>query len=347
MYHLSLQGATSLSDIYIGAGMFQQTAKRVAEKFKPTRIHIVTDSNVAPLYLQQLCGEFPLAITTSVIPAGEEHKTLETVSQLYADFNAAQLTRTDLIIALGGGVVGDITGFATATYLRGVHICQIPTTLLAQVDSSVGGKCGVDLPQGKNLIGAFYQPELVIIDTDILSSLRDRIFNDGMAEVIKYGCISNPTILDMIAAPDFRANMEQIVYECVRIKRDVVQQDERDTGLRMILNFGHTIGHAAEKVGHFTELSHGQAVAIGMVQAAKLGEALGVSDGSLTETIVSACKAHALPTELCYAAEDIFAALQNDKKRTADSINFVLVHPLGTARIHQLPLEQLHAHITG
>ena len=344
MYHLSLQGSTSTSDIYIGAGVFQQTAKRVAEKFKPARIHVVTDSNVAPLYLKELCAEFPLNITTTVIPAGEEYKNLDTVAGIYADMSKAELTRSDLVFALGGGVVGDITGFAAATYLRGIHVCQIPTTLLSQVDSSVGGKTGVDLPQGKNLVGAFYQPELVMIDTDILTSLPERIFNDGMAEVIKYGCISNPTILELIAEPDFKSNMEQIVYESVRIKRDVVQQDEHDTGLRMILNFGHTIGHAAEKVGHFTELSHGQAVAIGMVQAAKLGAALGEAD--LTEQIVAACKAHDLPTELPYPTEDIYTALLHDKKRTADTMNFILVHPLGKAVIHKIPLEQLHQLIT-
>lgn len=344
MYHLSLQGATSKSDIYIGAGIFSQTARHVAEKFKPTRIHVVTDSHVAPLYLDRLCAEFPLNITTSVIPAGEEHKNLDTVSSLYADFSEAELTRSDLVIALGGGVVGDITGFAAATYLRGIHVCQIPTTLLAQVDSSVGGKTAVDLPQGKNLVGAFYQPELVMIDTDILATLPAPIFNDGMAEVIKYGFISNPEIIDLISTPDFKQNMERIVYECVQIKRDVVQADERDTGLRMILNFGHTIGHGAEKVGHFTELSHGQAVSIGMVQAAKLAVKLGEID--LVQQITSICQAHGLPTEVPYPMEDIYTAMLHDKKRAADSINFILVHPMGKANIHPIPLEQLHQLVT-
>lgn len=344
MYHLSLRGATKNSDIYIGIGMFTQTAKRIAEKFRPTRIHVITDSNVAPLYLRELCAEFPLEITSTIIPAGEEHKNLATVAGIYADLSAAEVTRSDLIIALGGGVVGDIAGFAAATYLRGIHICQIPTTLLAQVDSSVGGKTGVDLPQGKNLVGAFYQPELVIIDPNILSSLPERIFHDGMAEVIKYGCISNPDILDLISRPDFKNNMERIIYECVRIKRDIVQQDEHDTGLRMILNFGHTIGHAAEKAGNFTELSHGQAVAIGMVQAAKIGASIGETD--FTEQITAICKAHDLPTELPYPIEDIYTALLHDKKRTADFINFILIHRLGTADIHKIPLEQLHQLIT-
>ena len=344
LYHLSLHGSNTDSDIYIGSGIFSQTAKHIAEKFQPTRIHIVTDSNVAPLYLEQLRAEFPIGVTTTVIPAGEEYKTLDTVAGIYADLSEAELTRSDLVIALGGGVVGDITGFTAATYLRGIHVCQIPTTLLAQVDSSVGGKTGVDLPQGKNLVGAFYQPELVIIDTDILTSLPERIFNDGMAEVIKYGCIANPDILNMIAQPDFKSNMQHIVYECVRIKRDVVQQDEHDTGLRMILNFGHTIGHGAEKVGHFTELTHGQAVAIGMVQAAKLGAKLGETD--YTQQITEICQAHELPTQLPYPIEEVYAAMLHDKKRAGDSINMILVHPMGKANIHKIPLEQLHTLLT-
>ena len=343
MYHLSLKGSANQSDIYINTGILSKAAEYIAA-FRAARIHIVTDTNVAPLYLQNLQDQFSQPVTATIIPAGEEHKNLQTIAGLYADMSTAGLTRSDLVIALGGGVIGDMAGFAAATYLRGIPVCQIPTTLLAQVDSSVGGKTGVDLPQGKNLVGAFYQPQLVLIDTDILSSLPDRIFHDGMAEVIKYGCIVNPDILDLIARPDYRDHMERIVYECVRIKRDIVQQDEHDTGLRMILNFGHTIGHAAEKVGHFTELSHGQAVAIGMVQAARIGALLGEDD--LTEQITALCRAHDLPTVLPYPTEDIYQALLHDKKRAADAIHFILVHPMGTAVIHKLPLDQLHTLLT-
>ena len=339
MYHLSLQGSLSLSDIYIGNGVFATTAKHVAEKFHPSRIHVVTDSHVGPLYLRELQRQFPLHVTATVIPAGEEHKNLDTVASIYNDLCEAGLTRSDLLIALGGGVVGDITGFAAATYLRGISVCQIPTTLLSQVDSSVGGKCGVDLPQGKNLVGAFYQPELVIIDTAILNSLPERIFCDGMAEVIKYGCIANRDILELISAPDFKQNMEQIVYECVRIKRDVVQQDERDNGLRMILNFGHTLGHAAEKLGNYVDLSHGQAVAIGMVAAARLNALLGGND--LSAPIIDACKAHQLPTELPYERSRICEALLTDKKRMAETMNFILVDTLGKADIRKIPVDEL------
>ena len=185
-------------------------------------MHIVSDSTVAPLYLEKLEKQFSLPVTHTVIPAGEEHKQLSTVEGIYHDLLTAGMTRKDLIIALGGGVVGDITGFAAATFLRGVSLCQIPTTLLAQVDSSVGGKTGVDLPEGKNLVGAFYQPRLVLIDPNVLASLPDSTFADGMAEVVKYGYISNREILTMVSQPDYKSNIENIIYECVKIKRDVV-----------------------------------------------------------------------------------------------------------------------------
>src|SRR5699024_2825934 len=267
--------ANGVSDILIESGLTARAGKAILDTFSPSRVHIVTDSTVAPLYLDALEAQLSLPVSHTVIPAGEEHKRLSTVEGIYHDVLAAGMTRKDLVIALGGGVVGDITGFAAATFLRGVSLCQIPTTLLAQVDSSVGGKTGVDLPEGKNLVGAFYQPRLVLIDPDVLDTLPAQTFVDGMAEVIKAGYIANPDILSMVSAPDYRANIENIIYECVKMKRDVVSQDERDTGLRMILNFGHTVGHAAEKLGNYTALTHGQAVAIGMVAAMQISNQLG------------------------------------------------------------------------
>ena len=246
----------------------------------------------------------------------------------------------DLIIALGGGVVGDITGFAAATFLRGVSLCQIPTTLLAQVDSSVGGKTGVDLPEGKNLVGAFYQPRLVLIDPNVLASLPDSTFADGMAEVVKYGYISNREILTMVSQPDYKSNIENIIYECVKIKRDVVAIDEHDTGLRMILNFGHTIGHAAEKLGNYTDLTHGQAVAIGMVAAMRLSALLGNED--LTAPLIDLLKHIGLPTELNYDREAIFNALLSDKKKFGATVNFILVREAGRAEITPIDAEKLH-----
>lgn len=340
---LTLKGTTGVSEIHIESGLLARAASVIGETFSPSRIHIVSDSTVAPLYLEQLEQQFTLPVTHTVIPAGEEHKRLATVEGIYHDLLASGMTRKDLIIALGGGVVGDITGFAAATFLRGVSLCQIPTTLLAQVDSSVGGKTGVDMPEGKNLVGAFYQPRLVLIDPAVLATLPDQTFADGMAEVVKYGYISNREILDMVSAPDYKKNIERIICECVRIKRDVVTIDEHDTGLRMILNFGHTIGHAAEKLGNYVDLTHGQAVAVGMVAAMRLSAMLGNED--LSERLIGILEHIGLPTELKYGREDIYRSLLSDKKKFGATVNFILVREPGRAEITPIGAEKLHEYV--
>ena len=343
MQTLSLTGANGLSEIFIEPGLLGYAGEEILKTFSPSRVHIVTDSNVAPLYLEQLAQQFELPVSSTVIPAGEELKRLSTVEGIYHDLLAVGFTRKDLIIALGGGVVGDITGFAAATLLRGVSLCQIPTTLLAQVDSSVGGKTGVDLAEGKNLVGAFYQPRLVLIDPEVLNTLPDTTFADGMAEVVKYGYIANPDILDMVSQPDYKAHISDVIYECVKIKRDVVAIDEHDTGLRMILNFGHTVGHAVEKLGNYTELTHGQAVAIGMVAALRLGALRG--DADLSAPLVALLHKIGLPTELTHDREAIFGALLSDKKKFGSTVNFILVREPGRAEITPIEAEALHEYI--
>lgn len=340
---LTLKGTNGVSEIHIENGLLSRAAAVIGETFSPSRIHIVSDSTVAPLYLQKLEQQFTLPVTHTIIPAGEEHKRLATVEGIYHDLLANGMTRKDLIVALGGGVVGDITGFAAATFLRGVSLCQIPTTLLAQVDSSVGGKTGVDMPEGKNLVGAFYQPRLVLIDPSALTTLPEQTFADGMAEVVKYGYISNRDILDMVSAPDYKQNIESIIYECVKIKRDVVTIDEHDTGLRMILNFGHTIGHAAEKLGNYVDLTHGQAVAVGMVAAMRLSAFLGNED--LTGRLIDILKHIGLPTELKYDREDIYRSLLSDKKKFGATVNFILVREPGRAEITPIDAEKLHEYV--
>lgn len=340
MYTLSLQGANGTSEVVICHNVLRETAARCMTRFSPTRVHIVTDTHVAPLYLDMVQSQFAIPSTVSIIPAGEEHKRLSTVETLYRDFLAAGITRGDVILALGGGVTGDMTGFAAATFLRGVALCQIPTTLLAQVDSSIGGKTAVDLPEGKNLVGAFYQPGLVLIDPAVLQTLPSSIFADGMAEVIKYGCIRNRTILDLISAPNYQENIAEIIYQCVSIKRDIVMLDEHDTGLRMILNFGHTIGHAAEKLGNYVDLTHGNAVAIGMVAAMRLSNLLGAPQ-DLTKPLVDILHAHGLPTDLPYARKDICAALLSDKKKIGQTMNFILVRQWGQAEIVPIDVTEL------
>lgn len=337
---LTLLGSNGQSDICVVSGIFDRAVDTISEIFSPSRVHIVTDSTVAPLYLSKLEEQFTLPVTHSIIPAGERQKNLETISNLYHDFLAAGLTRKDLVIALGGGVTGDITGFAAATCMRGLPLCQIPTTLLAQVDSSVGGKTGVDLPEGKNLVGAFYQPRLVLIDPQVLSTLPRSIFADGMAEVVKYGYIANPDILDMALHTDDVSNLERMIYSCVKIKRDVVAIDEHDTGLRMILNFGHTIGHAVEKLGNYTDLTHGQAVAIGMAAAMRLSALLG--NESLEPQLISLLQKIGLPYTLEYDREEIYQALLTDKKKFGGIVNFILVRQPGQAEITPLKADILH-----
>lgn len=341
MKKLTLSGSNGISEILIDEKIINNVASLCYDVFSPSRVHIVTDTNVAPLYLENIEKQFSIPITHSILPAGEEYKRLETINTIYTDLINSGITRKDLIIALGGGVIGDMTGFAAATFLRGVSLCQIPTTLLAQVDSSVGGKTAVDMPQGKNLVGAFYQPRLVLIDPYVLKSLPEDIFIDGMAEVVKYGCIQNADILDMVSKPDYKDNISDIIYECVKIKRDVVEVDEHDTGLRMILNFGHTIGHAIEKLGDYTKFSHGNAVSMGMVAAMKLSDAIG-NDNSLTSYLSDILKNIGLPTSLPYEKEDIFNALLSDKKKMGDTMNFILVRTLGKAEIEKIEIDRLH-----
>lgn len=341
MKQLTLNGSAGSSDILIAAGLLQTTAAQCARVFSPSRVHIVTDSHVAPLYLDAVAQQFDLPVSSTILPAGEEYKRLEAVEGIYHDMLSAGMTRKDLVIALGGGVTGDVMGFAAATFLRGVPLCQIPTTLLAQVDSSVGGKTAVDLPEGKNLVGAFYQPRLVLIDPTVLETLPDATFIDGMAEVIKYGCIKNRGILDMVRMPHYRENIEELIYECVKIKRDVVEVDEHDTGLRMILNFGHTIGHAIEKIGNYTAHTHGQAVAMGMVAAMKIAQQLGTNN-DLDDYLSSLLQEVGLLVDLPYPREAIFKALLSDKKKMGQTVNFILVRSLGRADIEQIDVETLH-----
>ena len=343
---LTLQGSAGQSDILIGRGLLSEAAARCLSVFSPSRVHIVSDSIVAPLYLEQLKGQFQLPVTATVLPAGEEHKRLSAVETIYHDLLTAGMTRKDLVIALGGGVVGDITGFAASSFLRGVPLCQIPTTLLAQVDSSVGGKTGVDLPEGKNLVGAFYQPRLVLIDPNVLSTLPPETYADGMAEVIKYGCIADRDFFDFLSAhpgrAEIMAHIEHVLYTCCDIKRSVVESDERDTGARMILNFGHTVGHAFELAGHYEQWTHGQAVAAGMCAALRLGLALGVTEsGEGMEELTNLLQAFGLPLHISCPREVLEQAVGLDKKNTGSQITVILLKEMGKAQPVKLEREGL------
>lgn len=349
MKELVLNGIKTKSRILIGKGILKQAADLfradLAEKKKPSMICIITDTNVEGLYLQSLEQELKkleLPVFRHVIPAGEEYKNLKTVADIYDALGENRFGRDDMIIALGGGVTGDIAGFAAATYLRGIrHLIQIPTTLLAQVDSSVGGKTGVDLPQGKNLVGAFRQPDLVLIDPEVLETLPESVFAAGMAEVVKYGCIWDSGILDLGSGGNYRRKLEELIERCVEIKIKVVEEDETEEGLRRILNFGHTLGHGVEKLGNYLELSHGEAVAVGMAAAVKLGESIGITKQGCYEKLVSILHSLGLPTKISYPVSKIYEALLSDKKKQGDSIYFIFIEDFGKTKVEKIPVEQL------
>lgn len=336
--------------ILIERGCIEQIGARAKELFKPGgKTVIVGDSNVLPLYGERVMDSLTDAGFTASLfsfPAGEENKQLSSIEKMYAEFANQQLTRSDFIVALGGGVTGDMAGFAAATYLRGIPFIQVPTSLLAQIDSSVGGKTAVDLPQGKNLVGAFHQPSLVLIDPDTLSTLPPHYFSDGMGEAIKCGCIKSRELFDLIIKEDIRQNIEELIYRCVDIKRQVVERDEFDTGERMLLNFGHTFGHALEKLYDFGKLSHGEAVGIGMVMMAKCGEGAGITKAGTTNEIIAALRKFELPVSDDMSLDKIISASALDKKNSGNMLSLILLKQIGDGFVDRIYRDRL-AELTG
>lgn len=322
-------------EVLVGQQLLEQAGTLIEHVVSFQKAVIVTDDKVAPLYLEKVLSSFSdqYHIEVFVLPNGESSKCETELFRLFSFLCEKGLTRTDLLIALGGGVVGDLCGFAASCYLRGIPFVQIPTTLLAQVDSSVGGKTAIDLPQGKNLVGTFYQPKLVLCDTDTLKTLEPADFAGGMAEVIKYGCIADRALFDTLHEPLTDERLVHIISRCIEIKAQVVAVDEHDTGLRMMLNFGHTIGHAVEKYHHYTDYTHGEAVAIGMVKILTLAAAAGYCPASFADEVEALCKLHHLPTVCDVPEEVLFAVCGLDKKNAGDTIRIILLKTIGEASI--------------
>lgn len=320
-------------EILMERGCLAAIGACAAKLFRPgSRAMIFSDSNIFPLYgkaVEHSLTEAGFSCFHYSFPAGEASKQLSTIADFYAALAENGFTRSDFVVALGGGVTGDMAGFAAATFLRGIRFIQVPTSLLSQVDSSVGGKTGVDLPQGKNLVGAFHQPALVLIDPDTLSTLPPHFFADGMGEAIKYGCIRNRSLFDLIADSDVRSRPENMIFQCIDIKRQVVEHDEFDNGERMLLNFGHTFGHALETLHGFQGLSHGEAVGIGMVMMARLGEKAGVTAPGTAEQITRVLEKYHLPVADSCPMEKIFAVTALDKKSAGSSIRVILLNEIG------------------
>lgn len=329
--------------IYIENGILEKVGAYTRELTKAQTAVLVTDDIVDALYAERAeksLQEAGFQTLKFVFPNGEASKNLRVYGEILEFLAEHRVTRTDCIVALGGGVVGDMAGFAAATYQRGIDFVQVPTTLLSCVDSSVGGKTAVDLSAGKNLVGAFYQPRAVLCDPETLHTLSEQIFADGMAEVIKYGAIFSREFFDFLAQNDAKENIETVIERCVTFKRDVVEKDERDLELRGLLNFGHTLGHAVEASSHFS-VSHGSAVAIGMVLMARGAYRCGITNADCTEEIIRVLKKYHLPTETEFSAAELYSHALSDKKRDGGKITLIVPRTLGECILYKTDTEKL------
>ena len=334
-------------NVEIGHGLLPQLGEKVTELGKVKKVCIVSDSNVWPLYgaaVDLSLHNAGLETCHFVFPAGEESKNGATYLELLNFLADSRLTRSDLIVALGGGVVGDLSGFAAATYQRGIRFVQVPTTLLAAVDSSVGGKTAIDLPAGKNLAGAFCQPSLVLCDLACLDSLPEDIFRDGCAEVIKTAILFDEELFMELVRDGLGFDRERVIARCVEHKRDIVNADEFDRGQRNLLNLGHTIGHAVESLSNFS-LSHGKAVAIGTAIVGRACASLDICDYGVSARIQWLLRQFELPMYTHRSAAELMTAALSDKKRSGSFVNLIIPHAIGKCAMRATPVEELEEFI--
>ncbi len=358
--------------IDIESGLFSKLPDILKKKYTGKKLALVSDSNVFSLYGEKFYTELSqagLSVMPILFKAGEEQKNLQTLNQIYAKLAEGEFTRSDSVIALGGGVTGDMAGLAAATFLRGMGFIQIPTTLLSMVDSSIGGKVAVDLPQGKNLVGAFYQPDTVYTDPKLLDTLTDRQFTDGMAELLKHGFIRDASLYKdltegvassrfeganvyssegLMPRPLLAGRLDGLIARSCIIKRDVVEEDEKDNGIRQLLNFGHTLGHAIERVQNYTGLSHGEAISIGMVVMTRLTEKMGLTREGEAQKLVEALALYGLPVSMpSLDINDILAAIRLDKKTRSGMITIAYIEKIGLGKLKELEIKELEDRIHG
>jgi len=338
--------ASKTYDIKIGSGILDDAGGILREangRFTAvSTAAVITDDNVAPLYAQRLehsLSQSGIRVVRYVIPHGEASKSMGQFLSLLNFLAEKKLTRADTVIALGGGVVGDLAGFAAAVYMRGIGFVQIPTTLLAAVDSSVGGKTAINLEAGKNLAGAFYQPDAVLCDISLLSTLLQDVFSDGCAEVIKYGVIADRALFDSFETP-INAQLENVIARCVEIKRDIVAEDEFEKNVRKLLNFGHTIGHAIELLSGY-EITHGSAVAAGMAIVTRAAVRMGICDENCEQSVLQTLKRYNLPVNTVYDAASLASACLSDKKRDGGKLTMIFPEKIGKCVIKDIKVEEL------
>lgn len=339
--------ATKNYPVYIGTHLLPQLGDYVASMLKPGKVAIISDTTVWSFYgtiVQSSLETAGFQAVSYVFPAGEASKNASTYFSIVNFLAENHFTRADVVIALGGGVVGDITGFCAATFLRGIAYVQVPTSLLAMVDSSVGGKTAIDIPAGKNLVGAFYQPAMVLCDIDTLATLPPDVFCDGCAEVIKYGVLFDEQLFSLLESEGLAFPREQVITRCVELKRDTVAADEFDTGIRQKLNLGHTVGHSVEILSQF-ETSHGKAVAIGMAIVAKASVQLGICDPATKNRIVSVLEKFSLPTTTHFSASELYIHALSDKKRSGNTVQLIVPHTIGNCVLRPTPVTQLQSFI--
>ncbi|MCI8835741.1 MAG: 3-dehydroquinate synthase [Ruminococcus sp.] len=334
--------------IYMEPGILKKADAYISQVFTGRRILIISDDHLDTLYgskLRKTLSSCPEAYEchSLVLPHGEPTKNFQTLPKIYTAMLEAGITRSDLVIALGGGVIGDLAGFAAASFLRGVRLVQIPTSLLAQVDSSVGGKTAVDLPQGKNLVGAFYHPKMVLIDPNVLDTLPEHFIRDGMGEIIKYGCIKDASLFETLGKyrsfTELKPELTSVIYRCVDIKRSVVEKDQFDTGERMLLNFGHTLAHTIEQYHHYEKESHGEAVAIGMYQITRMAEEQGLTPAGCAESIKTLLDTYGLPCTCGLPLPELTTAITRDKKNLNNHLNVVLLRRIGESYVYPTSTE--------
>lgn len=345
-------------DIEVGVGNLGRLGERLAPLLRGKKIAVVTDPVVDRLYgarIRDSLRNAGFSLSQVVVPPGETSKNLRELERVHEELAEARLERSSALVAVGGGVIGDLAGFAAATFLRGIEVVQVPTTLLAQVDSSIGGKTGVNLRAGKNLVGAFHQPRLVLADVETLASLPDREFRAGLAEVVKYGVILSRDLFELLerqaaAIRDLdRDVLAEVVHRCAAAKARVVAEDETEGGLRAILNFGHTLGHALEAVTGYERFLHGEAVAVGMVFAARVSAARRGLPESEVERVAALLEGFGLPTTIMAELDpaDLARAVETDKKRREDRVKFVCVEEIGRTCFELLSTTEIEESLRG
>ncbi|MBR0600145.1 3-dehydroquinate synthase [Sinanaerobacter chloroacetimidivorans] len=345
-YNLTINMKTGKYPVLIESGLFSSIGNLLGQHFPGKKLAVITDEHIWKTYgdfLGKQLNASHCQWDVLILPPGESSKSFDALAQIYKKLLSFQITRDDVIISLGGGIIGDVSGFAAATFLRGVYFVQIPTTLIGQVDSSIGGKNAINLPEGKNMVGTFYQPDYVFIDPDFVKTLSDFHMADGMAEIIKYACVADAELFsDLFRMSSYRDTdlIESIIYRCCLIKKQIIEQDEKDNGIRMLSNFGHTFGHAIEYLYPDGTYGHGQAVAMGMQIITEKSEAMGLTAINTSAMLKEILSEYNLPSALPEGIDKelLIQSALRDKKRRGNKINLVLLEKIGIGYIH--PIEK-------